>query len=138
MSSVEVWQATLALEHAAVYGYGLLGSHIEPGRTLALENLQRHRQRRNRCIVELQNLDVVPVAAEPAYRPSNPVSSSSAARALAAQIEQDCAVAYCNLAQEAGTTRQLAASWLRVSAIQQARWSGVVPPLPGLDDQPLP
>src|SRR5437868_15090063 len=77
-SDVHALQTALAAEHAAVYGYGVLGSRLRgTPRQTAKAVWDAHRAQRDRLI---SILSVVPVAAAPAYRlPVTVVSPRGAA-----------------------------------------------------------
>jgi hypothetical protein len=130
---VDAWQATLEQEHAAVYGYGLVGGKLGPNSVPARTGLELHRARRDQCVQELIALSQTPIASEPAYRPATPITNASDAKALAASIEQDCSAQYVELAAQLDLeTREFGAQWLRISAVQQTQWSNTIPALPGL------
>ena len=133
MTEVDAWQATLEQEHAAVYGYGLVGGKLGPDSVPARTGLELHRARRDRCVQELIALSQTPVASEPAYRPVTRIGNADDAKALAASIEQNCSAQYIELAAQADIeTREFGTQWLRISAVQQTQWSNIIPALPGL------
>ena len=133
MTIEEAWQATLEQEHAAVYGYGLVGGQLGRDSASARAGLELHRARRDRCVQALNALSQIPVAAEPAYRPRTPITNPHAAKGLAADIEQNCSSQYVELAAQLDpATREIGAQWLRISAVQQTQWSNIIPALPGL------
>ena len=129
---LELWQTTLAAEHAVIWGYGLVGS--TPGlATQAQLSLRQHRDRRTVCVEAVTAIGADPVASEPAYELARP-SNDTEARRQAAELEARTNAAYAALAgADAGATRLLAAQWLREGAIAQTRWSGEIPPLPGFN-----
>ncbi len=133
MTVVYAWQATLEQEHAAVYGYGLVGGTLGPNSVAARTGLELHRARRDHCVQALIALSQTPVAAEPAYRPVTPITNAKEATVLATSIEQTCSAQYVELAAQLDPkVRELGAQWLRVSAVQQTQWSNSIPALPGL------
>lgn len=137
---VEALQAALAAEHAAVYGYGVVGAGLRgPAQQTARTVLDAHRARRDRLAELVVRRGAQPVAAEAAYRPAVEVTSAASAAALAAALEERVLEAYAALAgcQEADLRRHAAL------AMQEAmgRWIGwrksageraVPPALPGL------
>lgn len=132
--SPALWQSTLEQEHAAVYGYGLVGGQLGPSANLARTGLELHRSRRDECVAALMVLGVTPAAAAPAYSTPTAVTSDFEAHALAANLERDCMSRYGDLvAQLDGPTRMTGAQWLRISAIQQLRWSTLIPMLPSIE-----
>ncbi|MGY5106639.1 DUF4439 domain-containing protein, partial [Streptomyces sp. 900105245] len=67
-AEVAALQAALAAEHAAVYGYGVVGGRIgEHGRTEARAAYDAHRARRDALVREVRDLGGEPVAASAAY-----------------------------------------------------------------------
>ncbi|NUR64772.1 MAG: DUF4439 domain-containing protein, partial [Streptomyces sp.] len=61
-------QAALAAEHAAVYGYGVVGGRIrEERRSEARAAYDAHRARRDALAREVRDLGAEPVAASAAY-----------------------------------------------------------------------
>ncbi len=78
----------LRAEHAAIYGYGVLGARLD-GAALTLANQAEaaHRQRRDALVVRLGNGGAVPPGAEPAYALPAPVNDQPSALRLAATIE---------------------------------------------------
>lgn len=135
---VEAWQALLAAEHAAVYGYGVVAGRLraeaDPAAGAAGADLDEHGRRRDVAEVAVTGLGATPVAAEPGYAVTPPPADASAAAALAAGLERDCAARYADLVAASGPDdRRLPATWLVAAAAAETRWSGEVPPLPGLD-----
>ncbi|NUQ97536.1 MAG: DUF4439 domain-containing protein, partial [Streptomyces sp.] len=81
-------QAALAAEHAAVYGYGVVGGQIRPERrTEARTAYDAHRARRDALTREVRDLGATPVAAAAAYALPFPVPDSAAAVRLATELE---------------------------------------------------
>ncbi len=136
MSPTEATQAALAAEHAAVYGYGVVGGLVDEERVgEASEAHAAHRSRRDALERALRRLGAVPVAAAAAYELPFPVTDGSAARRLAARLESRLAGAYADLvAATAGEERRSAASALREAAVRAARWGGDGVPFPGLPE----
>ena len=132
---VELWQRTLAVEHAVIWSYGLVGA--TPGLAEPTEAaLGAHRSRRTDCVEAIVDLGDEPVASAPSYDVDKP-PSTSAARQLATDLELSASAAYASLAGAADRRSRLrAAQWLRESAIMQTKWSGAVPALPGLETDP--
>jgi hypothetical protein len=137
---VAALQDVLRSEHAAVYGYGLLGPQLTgTGRSDALSALDHHRLRRDGIRAMITAAGAVPPEAEAAYRPGIPLNSPSAAVELAARIEGDLALAYGRLvAATTDDTRASAARWLQDAAVRQARWGNTAPRFPGLEAAPTP
>ncbi|NED26181.1 DUF4439 domain-containing protein, partial [Streptomyces anulatus] len=78
-------QAALAAEHAAVYGYGVLGGRIEGKRgTEARAAYDGHRARRDALARAVRDLGGRPVASDAAYALPFAVADSPSAVRLAA------------------------------------------------------
>ncbi len=133
MADLASLQGALAVEHSAVFGYGIVGGRLGPDDQLARESYDVHRQRRDLLTAALVEASATPTPAAPAYEPDSPVVAAAQARALAAQIEAASATAYAQLVATGDELwRRTAAAWLRDSAVRSYRWSGEVPALPGL------
>jgi hypothetical protein len=136
-------QRTLTAEHAAVYGYGIVGGRLsgveEAGASTAFT---AHEGRRDTVTRLIRDHGGTPVAALPAYRPTKPVTGRVSALELAVAMEEDCAAAYVNVlgvADDQGIRRS-AAAWLADAAVRDQQWRirigpsalATMPPLPGL------
>lgn len=130
-------QAALAAEHAAVYGYGVVGGRIREGRrTEAKAAYDGHRARRDALVREVRDLGGRPVAASAAYALPFPVPDSAAAVRLAAELEERVAGVYSDLVRAAtGGLRGTAAEALREAAVRAVRWRGGSVPFPGLAER---
>ncbi|GAA3819778.1 ferritin-like domain-containing protein [Streptomyces coacervatus] len=130
-------QAALAAEHAAVYGYGVVGGRIRPGRrTEARSAYDAHRARRDALTREVRDLGGTPVAAAAAYALPFPVPDSAAAVRLAAELEDRVAGVYSDLVRATeGERRRAAAGALREAAVRAVRWSGESVAFPGLAER---
>jgi len=127
-----LWQETLAVEHAVIWAFGVIGSVADLDGA-AEASLRRHRDRRATCTEVIVDMGGDPVASAPAYDVPRP-ADEDAGRLLAADLEASACIAYAGLAGATlRDTRLLAARWLRESAIAQTAWAGVVPALPGLE-----
>ncbi|MYV93133.1 DUF4439 domain-containing protein, partial [Streptomyces sp. SID1034] len=81
-------QAALAAEHAAVYGYGVLGGRLAEARVAeARDALTGHRSRRDLLARTVRDLGGSPVAAAAAYALPFAVPDAGAAVRLAAELE---------------------------------------------------
>ncbi|GAA3216672.1 ferritin-like domain-containing protein [Streptomyces sp. XM83C] len=134
---LEALQAALAAEHAAVYGYGVVGGRIDAGRrTEARAAYDAHRARRDALTREVRDLGGTPVAAAAGYALPFPVPDATAAVRLAAQLEQRVAGVYSDLVRAtAGKRRREAAGALREAAVRAVRWSGESVAFPGLAER---
>ncbi|ELS56913.1 ferritin-like domain-containing protein [Streptomyces viridochromogenes] len=130
-------QAALAAEHAAVYGYGVVGGRIrEERRSEAREAYDAHRARRDALAREVRDLGAEPVAASAAYALPFPVPDSAAAVRLAAELEDRVAGVYSDVVRAAeGEVRGTAAEALREAAVRAVRWRGESVAFPGLAER---
>ncbi|MEU1854052.1 DUF4439 domain-containing protein, partial [Streptomyces sp. NPDC019990] len=72
-------QAALAAEHAAVYGYGVVGGRIGAGRRVeARMAYDAHRARRDALVREVKDLGGRPAAAAAGYALPFPVPDAAA------------------------------------------------------------
>ncbi|MEU6537501.1 ferritin-like domain-containing protein [Streptomyces sp. NPDC047000] len=133
-------QAALAAEHAAVYGYGVVGGRIrEERRAEARTAYDAHRARRDALVREVRDLGGRPVAADAAYALPFPVPDSAAAVRLAAELEERVAAVYSDLVRATeGARRVTAAGALREAAVRAVRWSGGSVAFPGLAERAAP
>ena len=131
----------LEAEHAAVWGYGVVGAALPPqARLAAVGSENAHRDVRDRLAVLLdeRGLDVAPAAA--AYELPFPVLSPVDAAALAATLEGGVSAAWVALLDDAvdGTVRALAVRELGAAEVRAVGWrasAGQTPtttPFPGL------
>jgi hypothetical protein len=130
-------QAALAAEHAAVYGYGVVGGRIdEDRRTEARAAYEAHRARRDALARQVRDLGAKPVAASAGYALPFPVADSAAAVRLAAELEDRLAGVYSDLVRAAeGELRGTAAEALRETAVRAVRWRGESVAFPGLAER---
>lgn len=140
MSVVEVLQDCLESEHAAVYGYGVLGGRLAAvaagpaWRKLADAAYAEHRVRRDDLAELLVRNDAVPVAAEPAYATPFDITTLSDCQRLARLIEARCSVVYAGaVSHSRSELRKLMAGALSDCAVRETSWGQVVRAFPGLD-----
>ncbi|WP_370415147.1 ferritin-like domain-containing protein [Streptomyces fradiae] len=137
MSALEAAQAALAAEHAAVYGYGVVGARVGDGRRAeAAEAHQAHRGRRDALRRTVRDLGGEPVAAAAGYALPFEVPDPAAAVRLAAVLEDRVAGVYSDLVRSAdGPLRRDAAAALREAAVRAVRWRGSDVTFPGLAER---
>ncbi|WP_367320497.1 ferritin-like domain-containing protein [Streptomyces sp. HUAS ZL42] len=130
-------QAALGAEHAAVYGYGVVGGRIrEARRTEARAAYDAHRARRDALARQLRDLGAEPLAASAAYALPFSVPDSAAAVRLAAELEERVAGVYSDLVRATtGVRRREAAGALREAAVRAVRWRGASVAFPGLAER---
>lgn len=120
-SDAQAVRTALAAEHAAVYGYGVLGARLSGTlRATAKDMWNEHRAQRD----ELESvLTGEPVPAAAAYRLPVKVASARSAARLAAALEDDLAAAYVGLAGvPAADLRAFAADSAQRAMARSARW----------------
>jgi hypothetical protein len=130
-------QAALAAEHAAVYGYGVVGGRIrEERRAEVRAAYDAHRARRDALAREVRDLGGEPVAAAAGYALPFPVTDAESAGRLAAELEDRVAGVYSDLVRAAeGQRRGTAAAALREAAVRAVRWRGGSVAFPGLAER---
>ncbi|MER5916101.1 ferritin-like domain-containing protein [Streptomyces sp. NPDC001982] len=130
-------QAALAAEHAAVYGYGVVGGRIgAERRTEARSAYDAHRARRDALAREVRDLGGQPVASSAAYALPFAVPDAASAVRLAAELEERVAGVYSDLVRAAvGERRGSAAEALREAAVRAVRWRGDSVAFPGLAER---
>lgn len=139
MTPLDALQQVLAGEHAAVYGYGVVGARLAggPSERAAVSGWDAHRARRAAVSALVSAAGGEPVPAAAGYQLGGPVTDPDQARALAAQIEQRAAGTYATLVGAVdGAVRSSAAGWLVDAAVRAATWSGQPLTFPGLTGPP--
>ncbi|MFJ9034208.1 DUF4439 domain-containing protein [Streptomyces sp. NPDC102274] len=135
--ALDAAQAALAAEHAAVYGYGVVGGRVGGARRSEAGSAHAsHRARRDALARTVRDLGGTPAAAAPAYALPFPVPDSAAAVRLAADLEDRVAGVYSDLVRAAeGPLRREAAGALREAAVRAVRWRGTGVAFPGLAER---
>jgi hypothetical protein len=133
---VAALQAALAGEHAAVYGYTVIGGRLDGDSAvvgLAIEAHSQHRAVRDTLVEVLLARGESPVPTEPGYQLPAPVDGSAAARALARLLEDRCGVLHAAVvATGQGDERRLAAQALRDCAVRGVGWGAAPTAFPGV------
>ncbi|CAL9406484.1 hypothetical protein SUDANB6_01564 [Streptomyces sp. enrichment culture] len=134
---LDALQAALAAEHAAVYGYGVVGGRIgEERRAQARAAYDAHRARRDALVRQVRDRGGEPVAAAAGYALPFPVPDADAAVRLAAELEDGVAGVYSDLVRAAPAARRAAAAdALREAAVRAVRWRGGSVAFPGLAER---
>ncbi|MET8569153.1 ferritin-like domain-containing protein [Streptomyces sp. NPDC004783] len=134
---LDALQAALAAEHAAVYGYGVVGGRIgEDRRAEARQAYDAHRARRDVLARAVTDAGGRPVAAAAGYALPFAVPDAPAAVRLAAELEDRVAGVYSDLVRAArGGVRATAAQALREAAVRAVRWRGGSVAFPGLAER---
>ena len=93
---VQALQRVLATQHAAVYGYPVIGVTLRSTGQIRLARQleERHRHTRDELMAQLAGRRVTPVPAEASYVPARPVTGPADAQRWALDLEEGCAGAY--------------------------------------------
>ena len=123
----------LTAEHAAIWGYGVLGGHLTgPALDLAHQCEAAHRDRRDALMEQLSGAGDPPPAAAPAYDLPFAVTDQPSALRLAVQIEERTgAVWRATLPQLTGDARRSPLNALTDCALRAARWRRLSGQTPG-------
>lgn len=120
-------------EHGVIYGYGIVSAHSTPDDNyLVSDAIAGHRELREESIARLAARDVPTPLPAAGYQMPNDVTGPIGAAKLAVQMEEDSAVAWRAVLEQAktGEDRELAVTALTQCAVNAARWRrvlGVVP-----------
>ena len=134
---VPALQTALAGEHAAIYGYGVVGAQLR-GRPRARAEAAYavHRARRDQLRGLLVERGATPVVAAAAYELPRPVESAGDATLLATELEERLAAVWVDaVGNLGGDLRELAARVLQDAAVRAAGWRGGSVPFPGLPER---
>ena len=131
----------LAAEHAAVWGYGVVGAALGPeAQPAAAASETAHRDLRDQVVLLLASRDAEIVDAEGGYALPFPVLSEVDAAMLAVTLEDGVSAAYVRVLGDAAesSTRKLAVDALSASEVRAVSWrtggkkNPVTEPFPGL------
>jgi Domain of unknown function (DUF4439) len=134
----------LAAEHAAVWGYGVVGAALAPDeRQPAADSEAAHRDVRDRLVALLDERKADPVPAQGAYALPFPVLSAVDAAKLAVVLEDGVASAWVHVLGGAvdRDIRQLAVDTLSATEVRAVVWrtlagsTPVTSAFPGLPQQ---
>ncbi len=123
MSATTLLQGLLEAEHAAVFGYGVLGARLDDvQREMARAAYDAHRARRDDLAVRLRDRRERVPAAQASYDVS--VADVPAAQALAVRLEEGLAVRWRDLVvgTDEPPMRALGVDGLVGSAVRAAQW----------------
>jgi hypothetical protein len=131
---VAALQGALAAEHAAVYGYGIVGALLAgSAQSHARASWTAHQVARDNLVTLLTKLGATPVAASPAYQLPFAVTNANSAKQLAAALEDGVTRAYLALvAVTDPTLRTFAAQAMQTSANRAVSWRGTTVAFPGM------
>jgi len=124
VTSVDALQAALRAEHAAVYGYGVVGARVRGALQRRARTLwNTHRAQRDALAARITALGAEPDAAAVAYTLPAPVTSTRSAARVAAVLEDDLVTAYAGLAGSPDAAlRTLAARAMQDAMARAVRW----------------
>jgi hypothetical protein len=127
-------EAAAYVENVAVYGYSVAGVHLDTSqRAVARADYDVHRAQL--LVVEkwLQERSAIASPAVPEYEFPSPVTDSTSAQQLLANLEEAAAAAYADLvAATTGSLQRSAGLALQGAAQREARWRGSTVAFPGL------
>jgi Domain of unknown function (DUF4439) len=137
--AVHALQTALGAEHAASYGYGVVGAHLTGAkRRTAVSDWVANQQARDTLEAMLRARGAQPEAAAVAYRLPFSVRTAREAVSLAVIIEDRVAAAYLDMvAADDLALREYGALQLRASALRAAFWRGSTVAFPGLPESAL-
>ncbi len=132
--ALQALQAALAAEHAAIYGYGVLGAMLSgAGQATALTDWRLHQEARDTLQAMITRLGATPVAASAAYELPFAVDDTRSARRLAATLEDGVTRAYLGLvAVTDPALRAFGALAMQPPASRAAAWRGSTVAFPGM------
>ncbi|MFJ2582363.1 ferritin-like domain-containing protein [Kitasatospora aureofaciens] len=128
-------QGALSAEHAAIYGYGVVGARLpdDQQRADARTAYAAHQARRDAWQRLLGSVGATPSAAAAGYQLPFAVTDAAGATRLAAHIETRLTTVYADLvAAVPAPQRPTAAEALRESAARARHWGAAPTPFPGL------
>ena len=134
MSRLDDLQAWLALEHEAVWLYGVIGARVGGLAESARTSLDDHRTTRDRLRAIVAAANARPVGPALGYGDGR-IDTRRQSRAAARDVEERIAAACVTLvgAVQDDDDRRLAMSGLRGAALAALDWGAPVRAFPGLD-----
>jgi hypothetical protein len=128
-------QRVLAAQHAGVFGYPVIGVHLnDPAQVQAARTLEAaHRASRDELMAQLVARSAQPDLAAANYAPPEKVHDAATAQRWALQLESDCAAGYRYLLAstatgDVGVIRKQAISGLTEAAQQATHWRRALTP----------
>jgi hypothetical protein len=118
----------IAAEHATIYGYGFVSAHSFPEvNQLVADSMNDHRALREAAIAMLTARSVTPPIPAVGYQLPIPVNNANDSAKLAVRMEDDDAVAWRAVLEQAKTPqdRDFAVKALSGCAVRAARWRQV-------------
>ena len=133
-AGIAALQGALAAEHAAVYGYGVVGAMLKgSAQSHARASWTAHQVARDNLVTMVTKLGATPVAASPAYDLPFAVTGAASAKALAAALEEGVTRSYLGLvAVNDPALRTFGANAMQTSANRAFAWRGSTVAFPGM------
>lgn len=119
----------IATEHATIYGYGVVSAHSTPDvNDLVSKAMAEHRERRESGLAMLSGRSVEGPLPAAGYQLPREVDKPTDAVKLAVRMEEDAAVAWRAVVEQATTEqdRAFGVAALTQCAVLAARWSKVL------------
>ncbi|KUI19874.1 hypothetical protein AU192_24355 [Mycobacterium lehmannii] len=116
----------IATEHATIYGYGIVSARSAPeDNWLVSKAMAEHRERREAGLQMLEDRSVVGPLPAAGYQLPMEVKTPADAAKLAVRMEEDAAVAWRAVVEQAGTEQERAfgVEALTQCAVMASRWS---------------
>jgi hypothetical protein len=123
----------VANEHGVIYGYGLVSAHSTPDvNDLVSDAIAGHRQLREDAIARLKGRNVPAPLPATGYQMPIEVDSPTDAAKLALRMEEDSAVAWRAVLEQATTSedRTFAVTALTQCAVTAAKWRDMLKVVP--------
>ena len=130
MDRIQFLQDWLALEHEAVWLYGVIGGRIDDLTDAARRSWDQHRATRDRLAMTIETAGGTPVGPALGYEPIH-IDSADAGRRAAQSIEQRISAA-CVATLASPPDKKLALRGLQTSAVAATRWGADPQSFPGL------
>jgi hypothetical protein len=132
-SNVDAWQRWLAIEHEAVWLYGVIGGRVSDLAENARLAWDRHRDTRDRLTSLIRAAGAEPDGPQLGYG-TNPINTAAAGRVAAQGIEETLATAALACMSD-GSVRSEVITALRSAARSAAEWGAKPSAFPGLSVQ---
>lgn len=116
----------IATEHATIYGYGIVSAHSTPeDNELVSDSMAEHRERREAGLKMLSDRSIAGPLPAAGYQLPMKVDTPTDAAKLAVRMEEDAAVAWRAVVEQATSEpeRAFGVAALTQAAVTAARWS---------------
>ena len=138
-AATDAFAAALRAEHAVIFGYGVVGAHLDAAAQSAARDAETaHRNRRDDLLLRLSKANASAPPAAAAYTLPFPIVDKDSAIKLAIALEEGTARAWRSaVAATTGDERKVALGALTDCAVRATQWkktaglSPVVVPFPG-------